>query len=158
VRTLAAVCAEHVKRPIDFLNIDAENSELEVLEGADWARFRPRVVVVEANRPHLWEPILFAAEYCYATFDGINRYYVRGEDRHLADALRTPVNYLDDFIPYAALGVLGLDDLVLRARAEGVGPRSFRAGIHVARLLHRLAAHVPRPARRRLPPASPSRP
>jgi FkbM family methyltransferase len=149
VRTLAAVCAEHVKQPIDFLSIDAENSELQVLEGADWVRFRPRVVVVEANHPDRWEPILFRADYGYATFDGINRYYVRGEERHLADALRTPVNYLDDFIPYTALLALGLDELILRARAEGVGPRSFRAGIQVARLLHRVAARLPRPDFRR---------
>src|SRR5262245_7976911 len=49
-RTLDSICAEYVTGPIDFLSVDTENHEREVLEGADWQRFRPRVVLVEANR------------------------------------------------------------------------------------------------------------
>jgi FkbM family methyltransferase len=32
---------------IDFLNVDVEGHDLEVLESNDWRRFRPRVIVVE---------------------------------------------------------------------------------------------------------------
>jgi FkbM family methyltransferase len=34
-------------RPIDFLNIDVEGLDLEVLQSNDWARYRPAVVAVE---------------------------------------------------------------------------------------------------------------
>ncbi len=32
---------------IDFLNIDAEGRDLNVLESNDWSRYRPRVIIVE---------------------------------------------------------------------------------------------------------------
>ena len=83
VTTLAALCEQYADRTIDFLKIDVEGFEQEVLEGADWSRYRPRVVVVEATRPTTniasyehWEPILLAADYLFAFFDGLNRYYV----------------------------------------------------------------------------------
>lgn len=92
VTTLAAVCAAHCPGPIDFLKIDVEGWEREVIEGGDWARFRPRVVVVEATKPNStepthqgWEPLLLGHRYLFAWFDGLNRYYVREEDRALAD-------------------------------------------------------------------------
>ncbi|MDQ4068315.1 MAG: FkbM family methyltransferase, partial [Actinomycetota bacterium] len=92
---------------IDFMSIDVEGHERQVLEGGDWKTWRPRVVVVEATEPNTpipshqqWEHVLVDAEYLFATFDGLNRYYVRAEDEHLAAALATPVNVFDDYIPY----------------------------------------------------------
>lgn len=114
VRTLADICEEHVERTIDFLSVDVEGHELEVLRGADWSRWRPRVVLVEATRPRtttdssgttpptheLWEPVLLEAGYIFATFDGLNRYYVRSEDERLVPGLRVPVNVTDDYVPH----------------------------------------------------------
>ncbi len=84
VTTLSRVCEEYAGRTVDFLKIDVESYERQVLEGADWGRHRPRVVVIEATRPATsapsyehWEPLLLAAEYLFACFDGLNRYYVR---------------------------------------------------------------------------------
>lgn len=108
VRTLADVCAEHVRGEIDFLKIDVEEYEAEVIAGADWQRWRPRAVVVEATAQNsttpnhaAWEPLLLAAGYLYATFDGLNRYYVRAEDRNLLPLLATPLNVFDDYRPIA---------------------------------------------------------
>lgn len=107
VTTLAKICAEHVDAEIDFLTVDVEGHERKVLEGGDWARWRPRVVVVEATQPattspthHQWEDVLLGARYAFAAFDGLNRYYVREEDSHLAAGLATPVNVTDQFVPY----------------------------------------------------------
>lgn len=107
VTTLARVCEEHVTGAIDFLTIDTEGHERQVLEGGDWMRWRPRVVVVEATQPNTripthdqWEHVLTGAGYLFAAFDGLNRFYVRTEDEDLLPALVAPPNVLDDFIPY----------------------------------------------------------
>ena len=116
--TLAQVCEEHSVGEIDFLSVDVEGHEAQVLAGADWKRWRPRVVLVEATEPATWEEaidtprllvathddwehILLEAGYRYASFDGINRFYVRSEDAGLAKALAVPVNFLDGYVTYA---------------------------------------------------------
>ena len=107
VTTLAEICERHVTRDIDFLSVDVEGHERQVLLGADWNRWRPRIVLVEATRPATtipthgaWEHILLEADYAFATFDGLNRYYVRGEDQELLTCFETPANIFDHFIPY----------------------------------------------------------
>ena len=107
VITLAQLCEEHVDRTIDFLSVDVEGLERQVLAGGDWERWRPRVVLVEATQPRTtiptheeWEPILLEANYLFAAFDGLNRWYVRAEDSELVPMLATPANVLDDYVPY----------------------------------------------------------
>lgn len=39
----------HVREPIDFVSIDVEGAELDVLTGFDLARFKPRVLIIEDN-------------------------------------------------------------------------------------------------------------
>jgi FkbM family methyltransferase len=104
VTTLAAVCEEHVRGPIDFLKIDVEGFELPVLRGAEFERFRPSIVVVENTRPGTSEPtapgvteLMQAAGYVPALFDGVNCFYVEEDDDELRSRLRAPANVLDDF-------------------------------------------------------------
>ena len=94
VVTLTDVLDQHAPPVIDFLKVDVEGHEPAVLAGLDLSRFRPRIVVVEAVRPltdtpchEEWEPKLTDNAYQFATFDGVNRYYVRDEERHLAEKL-----------------------------------------------------------------------
>lgn len=105
VRTLKDVCDEFVRGPIDFLKIDVEGAEGNVIRGADWAKYRPTVLVVEALVPGIegsthgdWEPILLAADYLFAFNDGLNRYYLRREDEHLVPKLSYPAGVLDNFV------------------------------------------------------------
>ncbi len=51
VRTLSELCVEAGVSTIDFLKIDVEGAESEVLAGMDFKRWRPRVVVIEAIAP-----------------------------------------------------------------------------------------------------------
>jgi FkbM family methyltransferase len=105
VTTLAAVCERHVEGEIDFLKIDVEGHEEAVLAGADFRRFRPRVLVIEVIDPETqrlldqpWEPRLVAAHYEAALFDGVNTFYVREEDLESRRvALSAPANSLDDY-------------------------------------------------------------
>ncbi|WP_150287589.1 FkbM family methyltransferase [Rhabdaerophilum calidifontis] len=76
---------------IDFLKIDVEGAEAEVLAGIDWARHRPSVLCIEAIRPGSgqpshdeWEPLLLAARFEFAFSDGLNRFYVAAEESALA--------------------------------------------------------------------------
>jgi FkbM family methyltransferase len=133
VTTLAKVCEEHVDQPVDFLTIDVEGHERQVLLGADWERWRPRVVVIEATEPGVtrptheaWEDVILDAGYVFATFDGLNRFYVRAEDKELAAALSAPANVFDDYIPYEYHRQIR----ELRAQAELLERRA--AASHVA--------------------------
>ncbi len=100
VRRLASLLAEHAPARIDWLKVDVEGAEADVLAGNDWARFRPRVVLVEAIAPgtmepthEAWEPILTGAGYAFAFFDGLNRFYLSEDARDLAG--RMPFEYQD---------------------------------------------------------------
>jgi FkbM family methyltransferase len=102
VTTLAELCKKHQPRAIDFLKIDVEGAEKDVLEGADWKTYRPRVVVIEATMPASpepnwsgWEPFLLAQKYRFVFFDGLNRYYVAEEESALAVHFEAPVNPFD---------------------------------------------------------------
>ena len=46
---LAEILDRHLpqRQAIDFMNVDVEGHDLEVLESNDWKRFRPKVIVVE---------------------------------------------------------------------------------------------------------------
>ncbi|MBX6315076.1 MAG: FkbM family methyltransferase [Isosphaeraceae bacterium] len=141
VSTLASLCERYVPRglSIDFLKIDAESHEREVIEGADWTRWRPRVVLIEANGSEEWEPLMLRADYRLALFDGINRFYLRAEDAHLLPRLGIPANFTDDFIPYEYYQRIE----ALRTRLalyEDLGP----SALGVARWLQRTSARFPR--------------
>ena len=86
VTTLAKLCERHDLGSIDFLKIDVEGAEGDVLFGGDWRRFRPKVIVAEAVTPMAsepswedWEPFLIAQGYRFVLFDTLNRFYVAQE-------------------------------------------------------------------------------
>jgi FkbM family methyltransferase len=92
VTSLAALCEAHAPPRIDFLKVDVEGAEADVLAGADWERWRPRVVVAEAVAPgsmaeawRAWEALLTGHRYSFAFADGLNRFYVANEDAPLAE-------------------------------------------------------------------------
>jgi FkbM family methyltransferase len=105
VTTVAQVCRQHAPADIHFLKIDVEGAEAEVIAGADFATFRPWIVLVEATVPltqtdasAAWEPALLAAGYRFAWFDGLNRFYVATERQDaLAPHFRAPPNVFDQF-------------------------------------------------------------
>ncbi len=105
VTTLAAICAAHADEVIHFLKIDVEGAERAVLEGADFVRFRPWVMLIEATLPQSqvdasahWEPLVLAAGYRFAWFDGLNRFYIAAEKwDDLSAHFGLPPNLFDGF-------------------------------------------------------------
>jgi len=100
ITTLARLCEEHGLSEIDFLKVDVEGGEADVLAGNDWNRFRPKIVVAEAVTPgkgepcwEAFEPMLLSNGYRFRLFDTLNRFYVAEEHPELFEKLpaeRTP--------------------------------------------------------------------
>jgi FkbM family methyltransferase len=111
VNTLDAVCQKYATRPIDFLKVDCEGWEEQVLRSADWERFRPVVLVIEATEPgtpipawNAWEPWLIEnAHYEMVYFDGLNRFYLRRESIDLRSHFQVPPNVFDEFTLFATV-------------------------------------------------------
>jgi FkbM family methyltransferase len=101
VLTLAEIVDSHVEEAVDFLKVDVEGFEKQVLSSADWSRFRPRAVVVEATYPELWSSTLLDAGYVMVQYDGINNFYVVAEERDgIGARLAVPATVLDAYDPY----------------------------------------------------------
>jgi len=129
-RPLREILAEHADgKTIDFMSIDVEGHERNVILGNDWTRFRPRVLVVEATEPmdrapthQRWESLLLQADYLFAYFDGLNRFYVRKEDTALLERFAAPANVFDDFTPWEVVVLeKRLKELDARLNAALVG-------------------------------------
>jgi FkbM family methyltransferase len=105
VARLDDVLSAHARgRAIDFLKIDTEGAEREILASFDPRAIRPTVVVVEAISPSTrepthdrWEHLLRDADYVPAAFDGVNRFYVPVEHEDLVPALAYPISALDRY-------------------------------------------------------------
>lgn len=140
--TLSELCDRYAPGPIDFLKVDVEGHERSVLASADFRKHRPRALVVEAteqNSPRTnytdWEGLVLGADYRFATFDGLNRYYVRAEEPVLLETLRVPPNVFDDFGPgpvWDRLSFLEAETLRLASHAE-----NLRAELEAERAAYR---------------------
>ena len=96
-RPLGEICTEYVRDDIHFLKIDVEGAEKSVLEGCDFNRFRPWLLVIEATVPTTqtpcyeeWENLVLGAGYEFALFHEINRYYVARERMGLKALIQRP--------------------------------------------------------------------
>jgi FkbM family methyltransferase len=105
VSTLNQIFDEHVHEQIHFLKIDVEGFEKFVLEGLDLSRWRPWIIVIEANKPgsaipdfESWEEMILSSAYKFVYFDGLNRFYIAEEHSELANQLKIPPNVFDEFI------------------------------------------------------------
>ncbi len=66
----------------EFMKIDVEGLEYQVLEGNDWKNNRPKILCIEANHVHSnWHKYIESKGYIYAFFDGLNEYFVAEEEK-----------------------------------------------------------------------------
>lgn len=83
VRPLADTLDKIALPKINFIKIDVEGFEYEVVKGNNWKKHRPEVVCIEANhRLQDWRPILIKHNYKLFINDGLNEYYVAEEAWH----------------------------------------------------------------------------
>lgn len=102
--TLELVFEAMGDEPIQWLKIDVEGYEREVIEGWGNAPHRPWVVLVESTYPttakpthDTWEELVIARDYALVYTDGLNRFYLHADHSELHDKFRYPPNVFDDF-------------------------------------------------------------
>lgn len=96
VKTLKQVFDEQQTRTINFLKVDVEGYEYEVLEGNDWKKYRPQVICIESN--HIskdWRPRLTENGYKLCFNDGLNDYYIAEEARDIKESF----SYVQTMLP-----------------------------------------------------------
>lgn len=105
VRRLDQIFESKLRPRVDFLKIDVEGAEADVIKGANLGKLNPKILVVEATRPNsdepsfeAWEPSVLSSGFTLALFDGLNRFYVNNDDLELLPLLQSPANVLDNFI------------------------------------------------------------
>lgn len=99
--------AANAPQRIDLLKIDVEGMESAVLAGFSFAKWSPRVILVEATEPMTprrstngLREFLAAQGYRHTLFDGVNDFYVGpGEHDEFVEALSVQANFFDRFIP-----------------------------------------------------------
>lgn len=103
IRRLSSILDSLPPRTIDFLKIDAEGSESDVIAGLDLTRHRPRVIVLEGVAPIVGDgniapalASLVEAGYVAAGFDGLNHYLTA--EPELIDRLAAPANPTDGYV------------------------------------------------------------
>lgn len=100
------VLAAHGLHDIQFLKVDVEGSELDVLKTLDLTRTRPWIVVVEvisgngeSNQGQEIRSLLEHHDYGHSYFDGLNDFYIAEEvAEKLLPNFVVPVNVTDDFL------------------------------------------------------------
>jgi FkbM family methyltransferase len=108
VVTLAEVLDAH-PGAVDFLKIDVEGAERDVIEGggldpapAPGCRGRGHRTGLACPSHGAWEPILVDSGYHCALFDGLNRFYARADDDDALTRLAAPANVFDEYDRYEA--------------------------------------------------------
>lgn len=105
VITLAEIFAALDGQTPEFLKIDVEGMEGDVLKSWGQHSCRPKIVLIEAVEPNtnirvdkIWSSELFKRGYKEVFFDGINLYYLHEDNLNLGKNFLFGANVLDDFV------------------------------------------------------------
>ena len=106
VITLKDIFATHAPdKTVNFMKVDVEGLEYEVLAGNNWDMYRPQVLCIEAN--HIlkdWKQLLRKNGYKCVFFDGLNEYYVDTRNKTMKQ-----FNYVEHMLTVRGGGI-GYDD------------------------------------------------
>ena len=106
VTTLNDVLIEYNIDKIDFIKIDVEGLELEVLIGLDLQKYRPTLIMLEDTIPTKTIKLQSSKDihkylkknnYIHVFFDGLNSYFIKNEQAELSKHFDLPVNIFDNF-------------------------------------------------------------
>ena len=98
IQTMKNICIKYVPKneEIQFVKIDVEGGERDVLLGYDFENYSPKVFCIESTKPNtmiplyqLWEGILLKNNYSFAYQYNINRYYINNKEKKLKKRFNT---------------------------------------------------------------------
>ena len=120
VKSLKDIFQEHNVSSIQFLKVDVEGFEYEVLEGNDWKKYRPEVICIEANHVRKdWRKLLKDNNYSYVFFDGLNEYYTdNNTDRAKHFDYVRSIIYKEPILHYSLLPEIDADAVHIRELEE----------------------------------------
>jgi FkbM family methyltransferase len=88
----------------DFVSLDVEGFEDAVIRQFPFDHWQPELFVIESTAPNStipthqsWEPILLDHGYLLATFNGVNRFYLRGDKAAALEIFKLPVSAQDNY-------------------------------------------------------------
>jgi len=83
-KPLRRVFKEYNVDIINFMKVDVEGFEYEVLASNDWERWRPQVICIEVNHINKdWHKLLKINDYEAIFFDGLNEYFTDKRDESI---------------------------------------------------------------------------
>lgn len=88
-------------RTVDFLKIDVEGAEADVIRHCQFNTNRPRIILIENSNGYHED--LQSKGYSFCWFDGLNRWYVRQEDDWRCDLVARPPSIWDRILNLQAL-------------------------------------------------------
>jgi len=149
VVTLKDIFEENKVKTINFMKIDVEGFEYEVIKSNDWNKYRPEVICIEAN--HIlkdWTKLLQDFKYTRVFFDGLNDYYVANEHKEIISRfsytntiLPTPIinSELEEEIKIVEWRLKQAEIKIIR---EGMIVESLKAEIHSLRQQIQLSKRI----------------
>jgi hypothetical protein len=107
VPAVSTAIAEHGSTGIGFLRIDSPTLDTALIDAVDWARLRPRAVVIgpsSAGASDLaaaaWRDRLARVGYEQTLYDGQSRLFGDRSDPAMWEALSIPANAGDGYVPF----------------------------------------------------------
>jgi len=105
VMSLDTLLEKYRDRAVNWMKIDVEGLEKNVIESWIESSIRPWILVIESTLPLSqeqsygdWEDLILAKGYRFAYFDGLNRFYVHEANSELLDSFGCPPNVFDRFV------------------------------------------------------------
>lgn len=105
VMSLDTLLEKYRDRAVNWMKIDVEGLEKNVIESWVESPVRPWILVIESTLPLSeeqshddWEDLILAKGYRFAYFDGLNRFYVHEAHAELLESFSRPPNVFDQFV------------------------------------------------------------
>lgn len=128
VTTLKHIFDDYKVKTIDFMKVDVEGYEYEVLAGNDWGKYKPELICVETN--HIikdWRPILASNGYVKFYNDGLNDYYAPKNSERLRnfsfpDKVLMTYPLIVPFVPHSEQKDINDDEFLEKKASEEERP------------------------------------